>query len=164
MIQRIQSIFLAVVVVLAGLSFAFPVWTGEVGPGAFTVGNLNVQYNASVPLVSGKSIDINKDTVSTWYCALMAGSVGLLALFTVIKFNNRIFQNQLCHFGSLVSVFWLAAYYIAILKAKEDLLAPESGSYGISFYLPVLAIVLFQAAGFYIRKDEELVRSADRIR
>lgn len=164
MIQRIQSIFLVIAVLLVGLSFAFPAWTAVVGPGIFKVNNLNVQYEASLSLISGRSVDINKETISTWYCAMMATSVGLLALFAMLKFNNRVLQNQLCYFGSFLAGLWLAAYFIAISKAKEDLLAPENGTFGISFYLPILVIVLFQAAGYFIRKDEELVRSADRIR
>lgn len=163
MIQRIQSIFLAVIVIAAGLSFAFPVWTATEGPSDISVTNFYINYNSTVPM-PGRVLEVKDNGVSVWYCAAMAIFAGIIAVYAIFRYDKRRFQNQLCHFGTFISSLWLATYFISIPKAKEMMFVPNNGSYGFAFFAPLIAIILFQVAGFYIRKDEELVRSADRLR
>jgi hypothetical protein len=52
-----------------------------------------------------------------------------------------------------------------IAVSPESLLQPElQGNYLMGFYLPVVALLFNLLSNRFIRKDEMLVKSADRIR
>lgn len=152
MIQRVQSIWLFLAGITILLILIVPikgVQTGDVdtyvkGTGLFTSKGTSVQKIESfTPL-----------TIS-----LIA--VGLLCLVNIFNFRNRTLQKR---------VIWIAMALIVILsfwinQHTGKLPEPISKRYfGVGSFLPVLALIFCALASRGIRKDEALLRSADRLR
>ena len=143
MIQRIQSIFLTLA---AFCSF------GLFGTDA---------AETLAPVVSS---DVFADAHFTIYDSpvLIGGVIaaGVLMLLAIFLFRNRKLQGILCTVAIILTVAY--GLYGALLWSQD--VAAEEASAEPGLALPLLAIVFAGLAARYIRKDERLVRSADRLR
>ena len=93
----------------------------------------------------------------------MASAV--LAMFNIFQFKNRKLQMILGAVNNiLITGFLLVVAFIALPKALELGKIQESGAFSLTFYLPVAAIFANFVSSKLIKKDDELVRSADRMR
>ena len=114
-------------------------------------------------LYSLLSYNMNDATTQIEMPACLLGVVAVLvaviAFATIFMFNNRKLQMTLCRLGQLILVLWVAGY-AAIVKLML------TGSVKVQFAacLPVVCIILYELAYRGVKHDEELVRSADRIR
>lgn len=151
MIQRIQSIYLLVVVVLLIVAMCLPVGNFVMSDGAsWPFSNLNVQT------------DTGADT-SPWgmFAILLLSS--LIAFATIFLYKNRMLQIRM----SIFSTILLIGYYIVfvvfmfMLESKYE---AETFQVGFGLCLPLVAIVLNYLAIRAIGKDEILVKAADRLR
>jgi peptidoglycan/LPS O-acetylase OafA/YrhL len=91
-----------------------------------------------------------------WQIAVYAGwglSV-ILSLIAIFQFKKRNYQIKSC----LLSMLFVVLPYAVIIPKSQ------AGNYSISVAFPLIAFILLILAIFAIRKDEKLVRSADRIR
>lgn len=88
----------------------------------------------------------------------------MISLGTIFLYKNRPLQMKLCTFVIITSVLWYI--YLALMFFQVISLQDVEGQMKLSFWtiLPVCAIALVIAARIKIHDDEELVRSADRIR
>lgn len=136
MIQRVQSLFLLMVIILNGvLSFYLPLW--------ITSKNQEI-YALSQPLA----------------ISLFLLSV-LITFITIFLFKKRKLQfvvgriNIILNFV-LVGVF---AYWTLSLPGEMDI-----SEKGIGMLLPIISIVFIALANKAIKKDEDLVKSVDRLR
>ena len=90
---------------------------------------------------------------------LMALSEVLL-IVAVMGYRNRRAQMRTCAWAMAMQVLWLVNYAgYALWLVKDATFSPEFAA-----CLPVVAFVFTWLAHKAIRKDEQLVRSADRIR
>ena len=89
------------------------------------------------------------------YPSLLLVLSTLLALFAIFQFKNRIRQLMIVYLSRLC----IALSFLIFILFKED----ENQLYYGSFLLILPYIILFFSA-YFIKKDEKLVRSADRIR
>ena len=156
MIQRIQSIFLLIVVILSAVLFFVPV---------AELAGINVLYVQSIIKVCDTA-EAGSCINPTYYIAALNGLVGLIALITIFLFTNRKRQmllgnlNMLLIIAMIVLVFYTIDKNTGSIKSGVELMAV----YKIGAYLPVLMLIFTFLANRFIKKDEELVRSADRIR
>jgi hypothetical protein len=140
MLQRVQSLFLAGVAVIALVLLFVPVYY-VAGKDAGQTG-LSLTGNILALLLN----------------LLPAG----WAVFTIFQFTNRPQQIKFCTLGMILSLLVLLA----------DIFLPallfNTGNAVITFapgiYLIPVNVLLFFLASRFIRRDEELVRSADRLR
>lgn len=91
--------------------------------------------------------------------------LGLLPLYTIFKFKDRKLQVQLIILAiALIGLFgfWLYTSASKALVAGQHYLS--AGNIGVGFFLLPIAIVFLFLAMSGIRKDESLIRSADRLR
>lgn len=139
MIQRIQSIYLAIATVLQGLLFAFPFASAEkTTEGAFIDGELDLYDNGGLLTLSIIGI--------------------LVAAFCIFLYNNRPLQMKISMAGILLSIAQLAvAAYFAFGTGV-------STAIGIGFFLPILTVILYFLAYRGIKSDEDLVKSSNRLR
>lgn len=160
MIQRVQTIFLFLVVICMGVTTGSTLWiqtqtnsgTGDSWQlSAFMLSNLD------------SSGEIIQET-STWYLATLASFAGLLALISIFQYKNRGRQMLLNMINSLVMVVLVVAVFLATNGINNAIDASESGSYQLGFWVILAAMVSNMLANRFIRKDEALVRSVDRIR
>lgn len=157
MIQRIQSIFLFVVAVCMILSIFMPVWQKE---------NKETKEKTELSFTSLDYQKENKDqkSTATFYLALMAGIVAGIAMYSIFRYDNRLLQMQLSLVNTLLmsGIIGISFYFISL--GEKTFGEPKYGSFLIGFYLPMAGLIANVLANRFIRKDEKLVRSADRMR
>ena len=136
MIQRIQSIYLLFAAgVSAGLTFVFNLWT--------TVNDTLV---------------FAKDNML--YFGLFLGSAAL-SLISIFMFKNRKSQFMLGRLNIILNLFLLGLFVYQSLNVSGESNVSEKG---IGIFLPIISIVLLVLANKAIKKDEDLVKSVDRLR
>ena len=96
--------------------------------------------------------------------ASFAIASAITAAREIFLFRNRFGQLKL---GMLNLLFIVATFGLEFYFSSkgETLLNPKlEGQFQPAFYLPTLALMLNLLANRFIRRDEQLVRSADRLR
>ena len=142
MIQRIQSLFLLGVIAAGILLFYFPLLSYSVS------NNENgVLRQFLIP--------------DNFYLNLLTVSIIIVAAISISQFKNRMRQVKFCGFNMLLATILL----IAIFYVEGKLIDGEvKVKYETGIYLILLILVFLWAAIRFIRKDEEMVRSAERLR
>lgn len=136
MFQRIQSLYMIIALLLtAGLYFMFPELQDAEG---------NVVLDRNQPLVIG----------------LLAGSVVLIVL-SLFNFKKRQLQFVLNRLTIILNFVLLGVFVYHSLSLPGDSLLSMKG---IGVLFPVISIVLLAMANKAIKRDEDLVKSVDRIR
>ena len=157
MIQRIQSVFL-LLLALAMLSvLVLPLWHK-------TDGLTHQELTMTAWGFSAQGLTLPPGLGPVFLIASFAiGSAGL-AVREIFLFRNRIGQLKLGSLNLLLIVATLGAAFYFSNKGDQLLNNKLEGHYLAGMYLPTLALVLNLLANRFIRTDERLVRSADRLR
>ncbi|WP_136667913.1 DUF4293 domain-containing protein [Flavobacterium sp. H122] len=135
MIQRIQSIYLALAfVVMAVLPFVFPLWNEN---------NKEVYFMTNI--------------LYTVFFGLST-SLAVLSLLSFKKRQNQFVLNRL---NIILNLILLGLFVYRTLSISGGANAPEKG---IGMFLPIATILLLVLANRAIKKDEDLVKSVDRLR
>ena len=135
MIQRIQTVHLMCAILIGIASII-----------ATIISPFSSECNSSLPYLNYISIVLIfiSIAISTW---------------SIFLFKNRLFQMKMVS----VSIVVLLLYYIvAIISAFCSIMTQPWTE--LAFYLPLLSIVFNFLAKKRIKYDENLVRSADRLR
>ncbi|MFS4417200.1 DUF4293 domain-containing protein [Maribacter sp. 2307ULW6-5] len=136
MIQRIQSIYLVIVGLLTGvLPFFVNLWSDARG---------NEVYAENEVMVS-----------IVFYVS------ALLALWAVLTFKNRKKQFVINRLNMILNLFLLGFFVYRSLNLSGGATVSEKG---IGMLIPVFSIVFLVLANRAIKKDEDLVKSVDRLR
>lgn len=88
----------------------------------------------------------------------------LVALIALFAFKNRQLQMRLGYLVIVISILVpVLAYWLFTQHAAE---MPEETEVhdGFGIFLPLIALVCAVVANYFVRKDEKLVRSMDRLR
>jgi hypothetical protein len=155
MIQRIQSLYLVLAAACMGTLLAAPLYK-------------TVSVNASFGIYLGGLLQESpEEKILTSQPSLLAVGL-LLALFPVIilfLFKKRPLQMRLCASAMLAYTAMLLLLVSSINKSLEAIPSEHlAGSYGWGLILPLVGVILLFMASRAIRKDEAIVRSADRLR
>ncbi len=164
MIQRIQSVFLLILVIAMVSVLFLPLWsktteTGEtVELTAFSLSSHATNPDAA-PANTG-AIDQN-----TMAIAGLAIIIGLVALYEIFQYKTRFTQIKLGLLNSLLLAALLGTiFYYSSYVGDEMVKTKVPGSYEAGFYLPILGLIVNALANRFIKRDEDLVRSVDRLR
>lgn len=164
MIQRIQTLFLLGVAILMGMTNAYYIW-GEQSVDQETVVTLT-SMKLKVIDTAGTISDLSDDTLiredATWYIGALTIVAALIAIFSALQFKNRLNQMKLGALNALVMASTLGVSYYKIYQYEG--LIEGQGVISFGFYLPAGAMIVNIIANRFIRKDEKLVKSVDRIR
>lgn len=166
MIQRIQSILLLGVSICMGMVLAYYIW-GEANPEktkGILFSAIDMQIIDFGQGVVDKTDDVIIETQSTWYLAGLAILAALVSLFSIFQFKNRLNQMKLGALNSLLMVSYLGICFFKVNQFEELVNPQVQGNFQLGFFLPAVALVLNAVANRFIRKDEKLVKSVDRIR
>ncbi len=157
MIQRVQSIFLLITAIVMVAIFFLPLWdkTGSEGDQYLLLSAISLTYQENGELI------LQKDT---FYIALLSGLAAIVALFSVFQYKNRLRQTQLGALNSLLMGGTLGLTYYYTTKANAMLEPNIQGNFLTGFYIIAVGLFFNLLANRFIRRDEKLVRSADRIR
>lgn len=154
MIQRIQTIFLLVVVAaLIAFNF-FPYWQNQAGenavshmlfPYAYVTidGEITVEEFGLFSVVAGLSI--------------LAAVVAVIEIF---QFKSRLTQMKIGALNSVIMTADLGLMTYFVLDIQKQ----HPGSFGIGLFILAIAMIFNIMARRAIQRDEKLVRSVDRIR
>lgn len=160
MIQRIQTLFLLAATVFTGLIFVFPIWENQ---GQIQGINTLAWLDAFNLKLTGPEGELMKKE-GAWYIAALAALSLISTLFSIFQYRKRTFQYRLGLFNILLLLALFLSYVIGINKAQEWLKSENIGLFRLAFFLPLAALVCNLLANYYIKKDEKLVRSMDRLR
>lgn len=144
MIQRVQSIYLlAVFLLLAVVSSLVSIWAFEdSGP------------QTLLSLLSRESLSLKLIPVLYYVGAV-------LSLISIFLFRNRRLQFVLGRITILINLILLGALiYLSLTLSGETTVSEK----GIGMFIPVVAILLLVLANKAIKRDEDLVKSVDRLR
>lgn len=145
MIQRIQSIFL----LLSGISFfslfGLPFATSTVAiPNLFS----DLVYNI-------------QDSPILLVLTILGGIISVGAIFL---FNNRGLQVRLSYLATVTSILLLIVALLLVYNERTTDVGAETITEGFGIALPILSLIFSVLAARYIGKDENTVRSMDRLR
>ena len=142
MIQRIQSIYLLLVALLStGVPFIFKLW--DVADKQVYALDLFSDQSFLAKLVPVFFI------IST-----------LIAFIAIFKFKKRQLQFVLGRIIILINLFLLGILIYLSLNISGEV----SSEKGIVMFIPSVVIILAVMANNAIKKDENLVKSVDRLR
>ncbi len=144
MIQRIQSLFLLMAAIISG---------GVINSVFLWLDSQEVSFTIS---------DAMHSEAMLLKCIpfLFYGSA-FLSFVTIFMFKNRLRQLGLGRLNILINFILLGVLVYHSLNISGETLVSEKG---IGLFIPVLAIVCLVLANNAIKKDEELVKSVDRLR
>jgi hypothetical protein len=136
MIQRIQSIYLLLTAIIAGgLPFVFNLWKTTEG-----------------------TIVYAKDYTFALVAFILSATVSIISIF---MFKNRKSQFIINRLNIILNFILLIVFvYSSITTSGES----EISEKGVGMTLPIISIVLLVLANKAIKKDEDLVKSVDRLR
>jgi hypothetical protein len=136
MIQRIQTFFLGLVTLISGaLPFVLNLWIDGDGTKFFAKGEL---------------------WISIGFYASAA-----LALISIFMYKNRQNQFVVNRLNMILNLFLLGFFVYRSLNLSGENVISEKG---IGMLIPVFSIVFLVLANRAIKKDEDLVKSVDRLR
>ncbi|MNQ74577.1 hypothetical protein D3C85_893370 [compost metagenome] len=138
MIQRIQTVYLLLTFVITGvLMFFIPLWT----------------------LNTGKAFYFMQDQVYT----ILLGLSTMLTVISIISYKKRQNQFVMGRLNIILNLILLGLFVYRSLNLSGETSNIVSEK-GIGMFLPIVTIVLLVLANKAIKKDEDLVKSVDRLR
>ncbi|MEG0849253.1 MULTISPECIES: DUF4293 domain-containing protein [Flavobacterium] len=138
MIQRIQTVYLILTFLVTGvLMFFTPLWT----------------------LNTGKAFYFMQDQLYT----VLLGLSTMLSIVSIISYKKRQNQFVMGRLNIILNLILLGLFVYRSLNLSGETVNAVSEK-GIGMFLPIVAIVLLVLANKAIKKDEDLVKSVDRLR
>lgn len=165
MIQRIQSVFLLILIIAMVSLLFLPLWskTNPQNNQEVVLSAFSLSSQAATPTDGASTIGtINKSTVAIAGLAII---IALVALYEIFQYKNRFTQIKLGLLNSLLLAALLGTiFYYSSYVGDELVRTTTPGSYQAGFYLPMLGLIVNSLANRFIKRDEDLVRSVDRLR
>ena len=152
MIQRIQTIFLLLAVILQALFLSFPLM------------HFNLENSITVDFYTQGMKDANNElvfkTILVLLLSIMIFALGFIAIFL---YKKRIIQMRICIYNILLNIGLIGLIIFLTLNfTKHNLVVSQS--YDVSIIFPIVNVILYYLAFRGIRKDEVLVKAYDRLR
>ena len=142
-IQRKQTLFLLGIAIVAIVLLFLPFY--------------NFSNETSMPSMTLLSATGNIE--NAYYLMVINNMVVILSLVTIFLYKKRPIQFKLANLLVVLNVFITGLAYLLPFKLNDELIHVSFGA-----FLPLIGAILGYFAAFFIKKDELLVRSADRIR
>ena len=135
MIQRIQSLYLILAMAISsGLPFVFSLWN-------------NADGNRITAL-----------DIMPWGALFFVSAI--LSLISIFIFKNRQNQFVINRLNIILNLFLLGFFVYRSLNLSGE----ANSEKGIGMLIPIISIVLLTLANRATKKDEDLVKSVDRLR
>ncbi len=136
MIQRIQTFYLLLVLILNAVL---------------------VQWAELWSNAEGESVFLE----SEFWVAVSFYGIALLAFISIVLFKKRQNQFVVNRLNIILNLFLLGFFVYRSLNLSGEMQVSEKG---IGMLIPIFSIVLLVLANKAIKKDEDLVKSVDRLR
>ncbi len=153
--QRLQTVFLALVVIIMVVSLFMPLWK-YTDSGGVRYELFPIHYS----IINGEE----KNTAYFPYSltAFFMAAAGTVAVMTILRFNSRITQIKLGALNTLllVGVMICSVYFSYKLNDQFNYIGMSRGAMWTIFG----AVACNWLALRLIRRDEKIVRDSDRLR
>ena len=144
MLQRIQTIYLIIATLLSGVvAFFMPFWNGS---------------NGALLMLMDLTQDENPFAKVVPFLFMLSGLLSLIAIFL---YKNRIRQINSNRLNIVINFLLLGIIVYRLLSLPGEI---DVSKKGIGVFIPLLVIVFLALAKKAILKDENLVKSVDRLR
>lgn len=164
MIQRIQSVYLAIVSILSLVSLFFTIGRYALETGDVVASFTNFTFTAeAAPFTDASGM------ASPWALSVLLIVAALVNIVCILVFNHRKVQQRLAVFSTLLLFGYVCVYafYAWGYASALALILPEANvqfAPQLSAIWPVISIILNLLAIRGIRKDEALIQSLNRLR
>lgn len=145
MIQRLQSLFYLLAALCMGGIFFLP----------FASSNA-----ISEPFLGDKIYEV-KDHIAM---IIFGGLAILLPLGAIFLFKNRSVQLRIGILSIVVSVLLIAVSYLLFMNGSKGMAESTTINDEAGMYLPFASLILLGIANYFVKKDDKLVKSMDRLR
>ena len=133
---RIQTYYLIICLVITGvLPFVFPLWKDAAGKAFYFM--MDILY------------------------VVLFGLSTTLTLLSILSHKNRQQQFVMGRLNMILNLILLGLFVYRTLTASGETAISEKG---VGMFLPIFSIVILVLANKAIKKDEDLVKSVDRLR
>ena len=133
---RIQTYYLIASLIVTGvLPFVFPLWSDAAGKSFYFM--MDIAYTA------------------------LFGLSSTLSLLSILSHTKRQQQFVMGRLNMILNLILLGLFVYRTLTASGETAISEKG---VGMFLPIFSIVLLVLANKAIKKDEDLVKSVDRLR
>jgi glucan phosphoethanolaminetransferase (alkaline phosphatase superfamily) len=156
MIQRIQTLFLAISLAAGILLFFFPIasfWAETSFHQLFLTSIRNLTPDSPV-------LFKNLFTLPLLICQLLCLALTLACIF---MYRNRAKQMRLAKINILLCLLLVVGIFFIYPEVIERVLVTEA-DFEFAAYFPLASLLFLVLAYRYIARDEALVRSSDRMR
>jgi len=137
MIERVQTIFLFLSAIQSVVVFVgIPLWIDA----------------------SGIQVDIKNNTLIC--LPLILGC--FMSLIIIFSYKNRLRQMKLCRINIIFNILIIALYVFLLSFNNFQSLLETNFRFG--FFIPLINFLLLTTALYYIKKDDDLIKSIDRVR
>ncbi len=133
---RPQTYYLILCLIIMGaLPFFFPLWKDAAGKSFYFM--MNIGY------------------------AVLFGLSNTLSLLSILSHQKRQQQFVMGRLNIILNLILLGLFVYRTLNASGEMAISEKG---VGMFLPIFSIVFLVLANKAIKKDEDLVKSVDRLR
>lgn len=150
MIQRIQTVYLLIIVALTVAMLFFPLAVLQIDNQFMTFDAIGISTMAAQPEL----------VYPTWGLFALMVVISFIALVTIFLFKKRMLQIRLCIFNGLLMLGIYAMFAFFIWNQQGHVVTTLK--FALAF--PFVSLILDYLAIRNIGADEALVRSLDRLR
>ncbi|MDP4267370.1 MAG: DUF4293 domain-containing protein [Bacteroidota bacterium] len=159
MLQRVQSLYLAIAFILGILMFFFPFITYGFFSHKFELSVLGLHQLVGEPVLY---------KISTVPLIIISILVEIIFVVAIFLYKNRSLQMRMIRLNMLLNLLIFVAVSLYSTQVENglgvELKNQATTAYSIGIVFPLINEVLLFLALRGVKKDDELVRSADRIR
>jgi len=164
MIQRIQTLFLAIALIAIVLMFFYPISTITEFTQIQDEPLETDYYELSVMGIQDPSPDSLPQINQLVHIPvlILTSVIFIIIVYTIFQFKKRRQQMLLLKIGILLNIIMVAGIFLNFPKVFTSIVINIEP--GMGAYLPLISLVFLVIANRYILKDEKLIKSVDRLR
>jgi hypothetical protein len=155
MIQRMQSLYLGLIIVIALIMISMPIISFQSGE----TESFRIKYN-ELQRINNTGVVETVKQLSLLSVVIII--IPVIAMITILLFKKRHIQMKLAIFQFVIILLMISLLIIYIIDINHTF--KTSIKPGIVLVSPFFMVVFNALAYWGIKKDEELVRSFDRLR
>jgi hypothetical protein len=156
MIQRIQTLYLIIASVAISLMFFFPI--------AGYYGDL---HTFQFSILGMKNMAPGAEMIFTQYFTLplvfFVVCILIVTITIILLFKNRKKQLKLIKVDILLNIILIIGIFILYSRVIQSTIE-VSESFKAAVFFPIISLIFIVLSFRSVKKDENLVRSADRLR
>jgi hypothetical protein len=158
MLQRLQTLYLGIVAIACILLFFFPLanYYDEIH-GNYKFFLYGIQSMDPEPKVMFSSFF----TIPLIFLVVVSF---IFSVATIFLYKNRLLQIRICTFNVLANIVLIMVIFFFYATRIKTMTMIEPDYNYVGMILPLISLAFLVLASRAIRKDEALVKSADRLR